>query len=129
MAALEVRRKELELLLREQERELASLKAASKTAPLTATLPMIEQSRSTSEKIALFRQLFRGRDDVYPKLWVNAKTGRRGYAPACSNEWVRGVCEKPRVRCGECPNQAFFPVGDRVILEHLRATTFRRRRG
>src|SRR5207247_1844443 len=33
--------------------------------------------------------------------------------------WVRGVCEKPRVKCGECPNQAFLPVEDQVILDHL----------
>jgi len=24
-----------------------------------------------------------------------------------------------RVKCGECPNQAFLPVEDRVILDHL----------
>ena len=70
-------------------------------------------------KVALFRSLFRGRDDVFPVLWTSNKTGRTGYAPACGNEWTRGVCEKPRVRCGECPNQAFLPVRDRVILDHL----------
>ena len=72
------------------------------------------------EKVALFRSLFRGRDDVFPVLWTSSKTGRTGYSPACSNEWKPGVCEKPRVRCGECPNQAFVPVSDRVILDHLR---------
>ena len=116
LAALEVRRREIELLLRGQEAELASLEAPTRTA----TLPLIEQSRSTTEKITLFRRLFRGRDDVYPRLWVNAKTGRRGYAPACANEWVRGICEKPRVKCGECPHQAFLPVGDRVVLASTR---------
>jgi hypothetical protein len=69
--------------------------------------------------VALFRQLFRGRDDLYPKLWTNTTTGRKGYAPACANEWVRGICEKPRVKCGECPNQAFLPVTDQVIRDHL----------
>ena len=72
-----------------------------------------------AEKVALFRSLFRGREDVYPKLWTNAKSGRTGYAPSCANEWVGGVCEKPRVRCGECPNQAFTTVSDRVIADHL----------
>lgn len=71
------------------------------------------------EKIALFIRLFRGREDVYPKLWQNQKTGKKGYSPACSNEWIRGVCEKPRVKCGECPNQAFLPVTTEVILDHL----------
>ena len=71
------------------------------------------------DKVALFLRLFRGRDDVYPKLWQNRKTGKNGYSPACTNEWVRGVCEKPRVKCGECPNQAFLPVSADVILNHL----------
>ena len=30
-----------------------------------------------------------------------------------------GVCEKPRVKCGECSNQAFIPVSTDVILGHL----------
>lgn len=50
---------------------------------------------SPKDKIALFRRLFRGREDVYPKLWQNNKTAKKGYSPACSNEWVRGVREKP----------------------------------
>src|SRR4030066_1696693 len=74
---------------------------------------------TTEEKVALFRSLFRGREDVSPKLWENAKTRRKGYAPACSNEWVRGVCEKPRVKCGKCSQRAFLPVTDQVILGHL----------
>src|SRR5439155_3135289 len=71
---------------------------------------------TAGEKVALFRGLFRGRDDVFPKLWVNPRTDRKGYAPACSNEWLRGVCEKPRVKCSECPNQAFISVSDQVVL-------------
>jgi hypothetical protein len=71
------------------------------------------------EKVALFRSRFRGRDDIYPRFWSNTRTGRKGYAPACGNEWIRGVCEKPRLECGECPNQAFLPVEDKVILDHL----------
>jgi hypothetical protein len=66
---------------------------------------------TSAEKVALFRRLFRGRDDVYPRYWENVRTDRRGYAPACANEWVRGVCEKPRVKCGDCPRQDFIPVG------------------
>ncbi len=75
--------------------------------------------QSSVEKIALFRSLFRGRLDVFPRLWTNSRTGKRGYAPACANEWIRGVCEKPRIKCGECPNHAFLPFDDQVILDHL----------
>jgi len=72
-----------------------------------------------TKKVQLFRQLFKGREDVFPRLWNNAKTGRKGYSPACSNEWVRGLCEKPRVKCGECTQQAFLTITDQVILDHL----------
>jgi hypothetical protein len=54
--------------------------------------------------------------------WENRNTGKSGYAPACANEWVRGICGKPQVKCGECPNQAFIPLSDNVIASHLRGT-------
>jgi hypothetical protein len=75
---------------------------------------------STPEaKIGLFRSLFRGRDDVYPRRFESRKTGKSGYAPACANEWVRGICEKPRVKCAECAHRRFLAVTDEVILWHL----------
>lgn len=74
---------------------------------------------TSSEKIALFRELFHGRTDVFPTRWINAKKGISGYAPACANEWVPEVCHKPRVKCGECPNEAFLPITDQVILDHF----------
>lgn len=81
----------------------------------------VEASQMTAgEKVVLFRSLFRGRDDVFPRRWVNAKNGRSGYAPACDNEWVYGVCEKPRVKCGECTNRRFVQVDDAVIIDHLK---------
>jgi hypothetical protein len=54
--------------------------------------PLVTNSSSATDKIALFRRLFGGRTDVFPARWDNPKTGRSGYAPACANEWVRGVC-------------------------------------
>lgn len=70
----------------------------------------IDRTSSSQAKIALFRSLFRGREDVYPRRFESRKTGKSGYAPACANEWVRGVCEKPRIKCAECPNRRFLPV-------------------
>lgn len=81
--------------------------------------PVTERSPAR-EKIALFRSLFRGRDDVYPRRWENARTGKSGYAPACSNEWKPQICGKPRIKCGSCPNQAFLPVTDDSLVHHLR---------
>lgn len=75
--------------------------------------------RSTAEKIALFRRLFRGRIDVYPLRWEGRTSGKTGYAPACSNEWRAGVCEKPRIKCGDCGNRQLVPLSDAVIYGHL----------
>jgi hypothetical protein len=33
--------------------------------------------------------------------------------------FVRGVCELPKVKCGECSNQAFVDVDDAAVLAHL----------
>ena len=74
---------------------------------------------SPAAKIALFRSLFRGREDVHARRFENARSGKSGYAPACGNEWVRGVCEKPRVKCGDCPHQHWLPISDEVIRRHL----------
>ena len=80
---------------------------------------LVNQSSSSEAKIALFRFLFRGREDVYPRRFESKKTGKSGYAPACANEWVRGICEKPRVKCAECPHRRFLSVTDDVIRWHL----------
>ena len=80
---------------------------------------MIDQSSPADAKIALFRSLFRGRDDVYPRRFESRKTGRSGYAPGCANEWVRGLCEKPRIKCADCAHRHFLPVTDDVIRRHL----------
>ncbi len=70
-------------------------------------------------KIALFRALFRGREDVYPRRFESRKTGKSGYQPVCANEWVHGVCEKPRIKCSDCPHQRFLSVADDAIRWHL----------
>lgn len=77
-------------------------------------------SLTPAAKVRLFRSLFRGRPDVYPTRFVSKRTGTPGYAPACANKFVRGVCGLPAIRCSECPNQAFVPADDQAILDHLR---------
>lgn len=74
---------------------------------------------STAEKVTLFRRLFRGRTDVYPVRWEGKTSGKSGYAPACANEWRAGVCEKPRIKCGDCGNRLLIPLTDAVIYDHL----------
>ena len=85
--------------------------------PVTAR---VTAKSTPAQKVALFRRLFAGRPDVFPVRWENAKSGRTGYAPACANEWAKGICGKPRVKCGECPHQAFIQVSDDAVMRHLR---------
>src|SRR6516225_11649408 len=114
LKTIEQERKEILGRLAQLRRELVAAHdqpGGDDATPTGAELP----SLTTTEKVALFRTLFCGRDDIYPKLGENARTGKKGYAPACTNEWVRGVCEKPRVKCGECPNQAFLRMTDQAV--------------
>jgi hypothetical protein len=87
---------------------------------LSALQQVAVNQHSTAEaKITLFRSLFHGREDVYPRRFESRKTGRAGYSPVCGNEWVPGICEKPRIKCSECSRQRFLPVTDDAIRWHL----------
>src|SRR2546428_8025006 len=83
------------------------------------TNPTVTNNSPAAAKIKLFRSLFRGREDVYPRRFQSRKTGKAGYAPACANEWIRGVCEKPRIKCKDCPNRRFLQITDEVVGWHL----------
>jgi len=86
---------------------------------MCASQAILSNQSSPEAKVALFRSLFRGRDDVYPRRFESRKTGKTGYQPACGNEWARGLCEKPRIKCAEYPNRHFLPVTDEAIRWHL----------
>ncbi|EHR8374031.1 DEAD/DEAH box helicase family protein [Escherichia coli] len=77
---------------------------------------------STDDKVALFRRLFRGRDDVWALRWESKTSGKSGYSPACANEWQSGICGKPRIKCGDCTHRQLLPVSDLVIYQHLAGT-------
>lgn len=80
----------------------------------------INNQSSQEEKIRLFRSLFKGREDVFPRRFENQKTGKSGYAPVCRNEWQAGICQKPKIACQECNFRAFVPISDEIIRNHLR---------
>jgi len=83
-----------------------------------STATTISIHSPVENKIELFRDLFRGREDVYPVLW-QAKDGRKGYTPACKNEWNKAYCNKKKVKCGQCKNRSLIPVSDQTIFNHL----------
>ena len=104
LARLEADKADSNRRLVELRGELASLGAVPGIRvhlPVAIEVPV---PRTSADKVKLFRSLFRGREDVFPTRFVSKKTGKPGYVPACRNKFVRGVCELPKVKCGECPN-------------------------
>lgn len=81
--------------------------------------PTVTNHSSEKEKIALFRSLFAGREDVFAKRFESTKTGKSGYQPCCRNEWVSDICGKPKGKCSDCYNRDFIPIDDEVIKGHL----------
>ena len=121
IATIQERLRQLEVERSKLESRLAELQAMCVPEEFeTQTKGLVTNLSGASEKITLFRSLFLGREDVFPKRWQNARTGKAGYAPACGNEWVSGICGKPKVKCGECPNQDFLRITDGVVDGHLR---------
>ncbi|TQM94057.1 TOTE conflict system archaeo-eukaryotic primase domain-containing protein [Roseinatronobacter monicus] len=126
LARVRARLADLDAERQQLQREMASLedclvedRAPAVKQPASRNAPVTNASPS-HEKVDLFRSLFAGRPDVFPVRWDNRKTGRSGYSPACANEWVKGICGKPKVKCSECPNQKFIPPDESVIEKHLR---------
>lgn len=67
----------------------------------------VTMKSTPSEKIDLFRSLFRGREDVYALRWHNQKTGKSGYSPVCRNKWIPGICHLPQVKCADCNYRSY----------------------
>ncbi len=123
-------RQENKLLLEENFR----LKSLITHKPLDITLegsvpqpePLIETDKtlfnkysSSEDKINLFMSLFQGRQDVYARRWENKAKETAGYSPTCANEWKRGVCQKPKIKCNACKAREYLPVTASVVSAHL----------
>ncbi len=100
---------------RELEHELALLQSP---AHENARQPLT----TIDSQIELILQMFRCRESVYPKLWENRAKRTSGDSLNYDNEWIKGVCGKPpngRVKCSECPNQAFPALDKEAARAHL----------
>jgi len=119
--------------LKEAEKELAELdkkryslqekinllKKKSRLLHGNSTNPKVISKFTIAEKISIFKSLFRGREDVYPRRFESKKTGKSGYQPACRNEWKYDICKKPKVKCFDCHNRSLLPVNDAEVKNHL----------
>lgn len=81
------------------------------------TLPSVKFS--IEERVAIFHSLFKGREDVFARRWFSKTTGKSGYQPVCINEWRRGVCDKKKYKCADCPNRHFAPLTYQDLYRHL----------
>lgn len=115
LAALRAENSRLVALL-----EARGIEWRAPTGPASSLAEETAPSRfSAAEKIALFRRLFRGRTDVYPIRWEGKTSGKSGYTPACANEWLAGVCIKPRGKCADCDHRVLIELSDSIIYDHL----------
>lgn len=73
----------------------------------------VDASSPPEAKLALYRSLFAGRDDVYALRWENARAGKAGWSPAVVGGWSRtgqGTGQAPR---------RYLPLTDEVVIRHL----------
>jgi len=114
---------QIDILSEAKEKLLSELNDLStdhsiKAQPQPQRIPPID-SLSRKDKIKLFQTLFRGRNDVYARLWISKKTGKKGYSPVCQNEWIPKLCNKPSIKCADCTNREFVPLSEKIIINHL----------
>ena len=76
----------------------------------------VTASSSPEDKVALFRSLFRGRDDIYPVRWE--RNGKSGYSPAGVREWDRST-QLANNKKKSFHYTKLFPLTDEVITDHL----------
>ena len=112
--------------LAELEQEKQQLIALREELQESKPAPPISDSFSPEQKIAIFRNLFRGRTDIFANRWQNQR-GRSGYSIACDNEWVQGICNKPRIKCLDCTHRQFSELNatwqDSRLLACIRYST------
>ncbi|WP_146069130.1 DEAD/DEAH box helicase [Cryobacterium sp. M23] len=83
--------------------------AIGDSRPKPSVQTSVRHDSSAADKIALFRSLFVGREDVYATRWTSSKTGKSGWSPA-----VRGGYYTDGVTTAD-----LLPLSDEVIERHL----------
>jgi hypothetical protein len=92
------------------DRSVTAVRTPQSSGPVELPVP---------EKIALFRSLFRGREDVYALRWESAD-GKAGYSPASIRDWkaVMSVPQAERKKLDQATRQ-LLPLTDDAVYHHL----------
>lgn len=117
-SALLTENEELKSILRQYGIAYPVMKIMDETPTFSSTtFPLV--NLSLDEKVQLFRSFFKGREDVFARRWFSRATGKCGYQPVCTNEWRRGICDKKKHKCADCPNRNFASLTNQDIYRHL----------
>ena len=65
----------------------------------------VDMSSTSEAKVALFRSLFMGREDVYALRWESARTGKSGWSPAVVGGWANA----------KKPGREYLRLSDEVV--------------
>ena len=81
----------------------------------------VQQILTREEKVKMFMNYFKGRDDVYPYLSVDKNNPNvKYYIPACANEWKNGICNKTMgKKCRNCKYRENKPLSKDIIYKHM----------
>jgi superfamily II DNA or RNA helicase len=87
--------------------------------PAPAEIASVAAPTDKDSKVALFRSLFRGREDVYAERW-RMKDGNWGYRPAGQKDWQAILASRPEDRKKvDRQTRTLYPFTDEVIKLHL----------
>ena len=88
-------------------------------APSASGIGEVTAPADKTTKVALFRSLFRGREDVYAERW-RMKDGKWGYRPAGLKNWEAVLASKPEDRRKvDRQTRTLYPLTDEVMRLHL----------
>lgn len=113
---------EILILIRKKELEITKLQGEVNN--LKAKYNELNSNKdqySKEEKIKIFTNYFKGRNDVYPYLSIDKQDqSKKYYLPKCKNEWDRSICYKTmHKKCKDCPYWIDDEISDLVIENHL----------
>ncbi len=69
----------------------------------------VDRNSPREAKVALFRSLFVGREDVHTLRWENPRSGKAGWSPAVRGGWANA----------RRPDREYLPLTDEVVASHL----------
>ena len=113
---------EILILIRKKELEIARLQGEVNSLKVKYNdLNSTKSNYTKEEKIKIFMDYFKGRDDVYPYLSIDKQdSSKKYYLPKCKNEWNRNICYKTmHKKCKDCLYWVDDEISDLVIENHL----------